>query len=498
MPNKKLTDTYAAVDLGSNSFHMEIARVVQNEVHVVDRLREHVRLADGLTKNKTLTDRALTYAFETLERFGERIRDIPTKQVRAVGTNTLRQIRKPKPVLKKASESLGHNIEIISGQEEARLIYLGVSHTLPHDDEQRIVIDIGGGSTELVIGEGFELKRAASLFMGCVSFTRHFFPNGTVTAKKMKTAITAARIELEAVENRFKNLGWEKTYGTSGTIISIEKILRESGWSHGITREGLERLVKELVKVKDINTAVFSGLTAERTPVFLGGVAILKSIFDSLELDSMNIAPAALRDGVLHDLVGRNRHQDARDRTTQRLIEQYRIDTAQAERVERTAIEVLRQLNDVWKLEHAEIRQHLVWACRLHEIGITVSYNGYQRHGAYIIANAELPGFSRDDQTLLATLIDAHRRKLSRSPFQRLTLVAGETALRLSIILRIAVMLNRQRSSRALPKIIAQGTKKTLSLTFPKGWLKKHPLSQADLEEEAKILKRVGYQLLAH
>lgn len=497
MPDSHLSDTFAAVDLGSNSFHMKIARAVHDEVHEVDRLRERVRLASGLTKDKTLSDEALERAYVALAKFGDRLRDIPSKQIRAVGTNTLRQVKKPRAVLKKASEALGHNIEVISGQEEARLIYVGVSHSLPFDEERRLVVDIGGGSTEVIIGEGFETKRVTSLFMGCVSYTQKFFPDGIISADGMKAAETAARVELETVEDGFKSLGWERGFGASGTIHAVNTVLRDNGWGQNITRKGLKKLSKALVDIGKISKLSLPGLSDDRAPVFAGGVAILRSVFESLEIESMEPANGALREGVLHDLIGRNRHEDTRATTILRLVEQYRIDAAQADRVERTALSGLKQLKRAWELEDPDYRHLLSWACRLHEIGITISYSGYQRHGAYIVENSELAGFSRDDQALLAALIDAHRRKLSRTPFEDLTLVEEETALRLAILLRVAVVLNRHRSPRPLPPIAAAGTKKSLSIAFPIGWLDKHPLTRADLEAEAKSLKKVGYELMA-
>jgi exopolyphosphatase/guanosine-5'-triphosphate,3'-diphosphate pyrophosphatase len=493
----ELSDTFAAVDLGSNSFHLKIARAVGDELHEVDRLRERVQLASGLTEAKTLSEEALERGYAALEKFGERIRDIPAKQVRAVGTNTLRQVRNPREVLARASKALGHHIEIISGQEEARLIYLGVSHSLPYDAERRLVVDIGGGSTEVIIGEGFESKLVASLFMGCVSFTRRFFPDGTITAENMKRAETAARVELETVEDRFKNLGWERAYGASGTILAVSTVLRDNGWGQSVTRKGLKKLSRALVDAGKVSKLALPGLSADRAPVFPGGVAILRSVFESLEVAGMERSNGALREGVLYDLIGRSRHEDTRERTIHRLVEQYRIDVTQAERVERTALAGLKQLNDVWSLEDPDLRHLLTWASRLHEIGITISYSGYHRHGAYIAANSELAGFSRDDQALLAALIGAHRRKLSRAPFQELTLIPEETALRLAIILRIAVLLNRHRSPRPLPRIAAAGTKKSLSIAFPPEWLEEHPLTRADLDAESKVLKKVGYDLTA-
>jgi exopolyphosphatase/guanosine-5'-triphosphate,3'-diphosphate pyrophosphatase len=497
MSDTNLSDTFASIDLGSNSFHMKIARAVYDEIHEVDRLRERVRLASGLNDDKTLSDEALERGYTALEKFGERIRDIPTKQVRAVGTNTLRQVKNPRAVLARASKALGHNIEIISGQEEARLIYLGVSHSLPYEQERRLVVDIGGGSTEVIIGEAFESKLVTSLFMGCVSFTQRFFPDGVVTAETMKRAETAARVELETVEDRFKNLGWDTAYGASGTIVAVSTVLRENGWGQSITRKGLKKLSKAIVDNGKISKLALDGLSPERAPVFPGGVAILKSVFESLEVESMERSNGALREGVLYDLIGRSRHEDTRERTIQRLVEQYRIDITQAERVERSALAGLKQLTKTWSLDDADFRHLLTWASRLHEIGITISYSGYHRHGAYIAANSELAGFSRDDQMLLAALIGTHRRKLSRESFQDLTLIDEETALRLTILLRIAVLLNRHRSPRPLPPTAAAGTKKSLTIAFPPDWLDEHPLTRADLEAEAKVLKKVGYDLSA-
>src|SRR3990170_8097763 len=495
MPDSKPSDTFAAVDLGSNSFHMKVVRVVQDEVQDVDRLRERVRLAAGLREDKTLSEEALAKAFDTLARFGERLRHIPAKQVRAVGTTTLRQVKNPKTVLKKAAEALGHQIEIISGHEEAQLIYLGVSHSLPFEDERRLVVDIGGGSTECIIGESFEAHRAASLFMGCVSYTRNFFPDGVLSEENMEAAQTAARVELETIEDRFKSMGWERAYGSSGTILAVNAVIRENGWGPGITRKGLKKLERAMVESGRLSKLTLPGLNEERAPVFPGGVSILRSVIDALGVEVMEPATGALREGVLYDLIGRSRHEDTRERAIQRLVEQYRVDTVQAGRVERAALAALKQLRADWGLEEHEHRQLLTWAARLHEIGLTISYSGYQRHGAYIVANSELSGFSIDDQRFLAALIEAHRRKFPRAAFEELTLVDEETALRLAIILRLAVLLNRGRSPSLLPPIEFSGKKKGLTLTFPSEWLEGHPLTRADLEEESALLRKIGYEL---
>jgi exopolyphosphatase/guanosine-5'-triphosphate,3'-diphosphate pyrophosphatase len=495
MTDTDRSDIFAAVDLGSNSFHMKIVRLVQDELKDVDRLRERVRLAAGLNEDKTLSEDALERAFSALSKFGERLRDVPSRQVRAVGTNTLRQVKNPRTVLKRAAEALGHPIEIVSGQEEARLIYLGVSHSLPFVEERRLVVDIGGGSTECIIGEGFEPLRVASLYMGCVSFTSRFFPGDALSAENMDRAATAAGVELETIEDRFKNLGWDRAYGASGTIIAVNDVIRENGWGPSITRKGLKKVEKAVVDAGRMSKLALAGLSPERAPVFPGGVAILKRVFDALGIESMDPATGALREGVLYDLIGRSRHEDTRERSIQRLVEQYGIDGAQADRVERTVLSGLKQLKDAWNLGEPEHRQLLIWAARLHEIGLAISYSGYHRHGAYIVANSELSGFSIDDQRFLAALIEVHRRKLPLESFSALTLVEEETALRVAILLRLAVLLNRGRSPRPLPPVAMAGGKKSLSVAFPEGWLDEHPLTRADLEAEAKVLKKVGYDL---
>ena len=492
----KRSDTFAAVDLGSNSFHMKIARLVHDEVHEVDRLRERVQIAAGLQEDKTLSNEALDRAYRTLELFGERLRDIPPKQVRAVGTNTLRQVKRPRAVLERASEALGHHVEIISGQEEARLIFLGVSHSLPFADERRLVVDIGGGSTECIIGEGFEPSRTASLFMGCVSFTLQFFPDGAHHSGRHES-------------RRDRRPGGARDHRGPVQEPRLGARLRLFGYSsrhrHRPPRERMgpahhrqgteEARRKALVEAGRVSKLSLAGLTSDRAQVFPGGVAILKSIFDGLEPRSMDPANGALREGVLYDLIGRVRHEDVRERTIQRLVEQYRIDTVQAERVERTALAGLKQLKVSWDLEDPAYRQLLIWASRLHEIGITISYSGYHRHGAYIVANSELPGFSRDDQSFLAALIETHRERSSRGLRGAHARIPGDGATA------------RHRAAHRRPHQPGTGArvrsrpsrrraaKKQLSLGFPHGWVDRHPLTRTDLEQEAKALKKVGYEL---
>jgi exopolyphosphatase/guanosine-5'-triphosphate,3'-diphosphate pyrophosphatase len=497
MGSKLKPDTYGAVDLGSNSFHMFVVRVVRDQLHVVDRLRDRVRLAAGLDSNNHLTEEAEARALGSLERIGERLRDIPPHLVRAVGTNTLRRAHDASSFLRRASRTLGHRIEIISGLEEARLIYLGVSHTLPASPERRLVVDIGGGSTECIVGERFEPIEVSSLFMGCVSYSMKFFPDGEINEKNMLRAETAARVELETIERRLRALGWDASLGSSGTIIAIEQILRENDWSNqGITRKGLRKLRKALLRSGNAADLALPGLKPDRAPVLPGGLAILGAVFDSLEIERMSSTTGALREGILYDLLGRIRHEDVRDRTIQRLVDQYHIDRAQSARVERTALACLTQVAHRWALTEPEFRQVLAWATRLHEVGLTVSYSGHHKHGGYLLAHFDLPGFSNDEQQLLAALVGSHRRKLSLQPLEQLRSVSPDQALRLCVLLRLAVLVNRGRSPRPLPRFKLEPGKNKLALTLPEGWLDKHPLARTDLEEETTLLKKVGFQLV--
>jgi len=491
------SDTYGAVDLGSNSFHMFVVRVSNNEMQVLDRVRERVRLAAGLDAENHLSEEAESRALRSLERFGERLREIPPQLVRAVGTNTLRRARHATDFLRRASDALGHQIEVISGVEEARLIYLGVSHSLPNSSERRLVVDIGGGSTECIVGERFEPLEAASLYMGCVSYSMHFFPNGQITEKNLLKAETAARVELETIERRLKALGWTASFGSSGTVIAIEQMLRDNNWSsRGISRKGLRKLRKAVLRAGSIDKLSIPGLKADRAPVLPGGLAILGAVFESLEIEEMSSSTGALREGILYDLLGRIRHEDVRDRTIERLVQQYHVDREQAARVERTALALLDQVAPAWQLSDPETRQLFLWAARLHEVGRAVSYSGYHKHGAYLVAHSEMPGFSTDDQMLLAALVGSHRRKLSLESFKELRSVSPDQALKLCILLRLAVLVNRGRSPRPSPPFEVHAEKNKLTVRFPEGWLEDHPLAHADLSEETIFLKKTDFHLL--
>lgn len=488
----------AAVDLGSNSFHLFVARVIGNRLHIVDRLKQRVLLAAGLDAKGNLSKEAQDRALECLERFGQRLGHLPHQSVRAVGTNTLRRAQNAKLFIKKAERVLGHPIGVISGREEARLIYLGVAHSVEENVGRRLVIDIGGGSTECIIGKQFEPLAADSLYMGCVSYSLNFFRSGRIRRENIEKAELAARLEFETLASRYTAMKWKECVGSSGTILATEQILRANGWSRqGITRDGLQKLRKAVIEVGSVNgLAQLRGISEDRAPVFPGGLAILSAAFDAFDISRMQTSTGALREGLIYDLLGRIGHEDVRDNTTSQFAERYHVDLEHAARIERTALAFMKVAAPAWGLETDQAKRFLSWASRLLEIGLSISYNGYHKHGAYIVAHADMPGFSREDQQLLSSLILSHRRKISDAQFRDLPEDQEWMAKCLSVLLRVAVRLHRGRRARALPRMSLAVKRNRLTLTFPRGWLAKHPLTRADLDDERTRLQDVGFELL--
>lgn len=494
MPSQSL----AAIDLGSNSFHLIVSRLVDGNLVVVDRLKEMVQLAAGLDEHHRLGAEVQARALDCLARFGQRLRDIPPGRVRAVGTNTLRQLRDGGAFLARAEALLGHPVEVVSGIEEARLIYLGVANTLGSGEGRRLVVDIGGGSTELIIGEGFEPLHLDSLYMGCVSMTRGWFASGRIRESALRQAGLAVQMELEPLVLEYRAQGWQRAIGASGTVKAVrDAILVEAGGIGTITREGLARVRERLLAAGSASAAARRwGLSRERARVFAGGFVVLQTLCETLGIDEMEVSEGALREGVIFDLVGRIRDEDVRDRTVATLTRRYGLDPEQGARVEATALALLEQVRGAWNLDDESLEQDLAWAARLHEVGLAIAHNHYHRHGAYIIEHSDMPGFGRGEQALLAALVRGHRRKFPAEAFLALPGSGRERARRLCVLLRLAVLLHRGRSPQALPLPSLRCTEvRALQLRFPGGWLAANPLTRADLELEAHLLGSAGYRL---
>ncbi len=483
----------AALDLGTNSFHLIVARRRGEQLQVIDRYKEMVRLGEGLDGDGTLSAQACERAIESLARIAQRLRPLSEDNVRVVGTNTLRRARKTRQFLERAEATLGHRIEVISGREEARLIYAGVCHSIAPNGERRLVLDIGGGSTELVLGRDHTPRRMESLHMGCVSFSEGYFDRGRIRARQFERAELAARQELEPIEAAFRKTGWDSALGASGTVTAVRDVAVAMGLSSGdIPRAAIAEIKRVLVESEERS---LPGLSAERTPVFPGGIAILSAVMTALGIDVLKVSDGALREGLLVDLLGRTRNSDQRDRSINDLAERYQVDTLHAGRISTTANALLAQVGRAWTLTEPQWQMLLTWAATVHEIGTHIAYSQYHKHGHYLLLNIDLAGFSRDDQQRLALLVRSHRRKFPTAEFAAVAEDEREPLLRLSALLRIAVVLHRNRVADALPPISARIHGDCLVLEFPPGWLDAHPLTRLDLEQEQAFLQRAPLTL---
>ncbi len=491
-----MPDVLAAVDLGSNSFHMVVARHSHGQLVILDRLREMVRLAAGLGDTGRLDDAAVERALRCLERFGQRLRAMHADSVRVVGTNALRRAKRKRWFLERARAALGHPIEIISGQEEARLIYSGVAHTSPFSPDKRLVIDIGGGSTEVVIGQGFDPLLLESLSVGCVGLAMSCFDDGRISEKRFERARTAVRLELEPVQQAYRRVGWTEAFGSSGTVRVIGDVIKRlNPDAPRITLDTLRGLADRVIAAGHVDDLDLPDVDAERAPVFASGLAILLEVVDSLGVDRLRPADGAMREGLLYDLVGRFTDEDARQRSVRAMEGRYHVDGSQAERVESTAISLLQQVESEWGLADPLAESVLRWAARLHETGLDIAHSKYHRHSAYLLEHADMPGFPREEQLLLSALVGAHRRQLSFDCLEELMPPWDRHAEFLIVILRLAVLLHRGRSPQPLPDIRLTAKGRSLSLTLPTRWMREHPLTLEDLEQERGYLKEAGFRL---
>ncbi|MEI7968879.1 MAG: exopolyphosphatase [Betaproteobacteria bacterium] len=481
----------AAVDLGSNSFRLQVGRVVEDQIYPLDSLRDAVRLAAGLTPDKRLDDTSQQRALAALQRFGERLRGFPPSAVRAVGTNTLRVAKNAREFLGRAEQALGFPIEVVAGKEEARLIYLGVSHSLPPTAEKRLVVDIGGGSTEFIIGSGYRPQKLESLYMGCVSYTLRYFGDGRITKGALRQAELAARIEVQTIESEFSRGHWQQAVGSSGTARAIADLLALNGWGEGdITESGLDRVRSQLLRVGEVDKVAALGLKADRAQVLPGGFAIMAGLFAELGVERMILANGAMRQGILYDMLGRFHHRDMRDTTVRQFARRYHVDTLQARRVVTLALELLTAL-DAELAADETVRQRLSWAAQLHEIGLMVAHAGYHKHSAYILGNADMPGFSRMEQAEIALLVLAHRGTLEKV---RPLVVSGASWPPI-VALRLACLFHRTRGPLDVPAFEATQRDRRLELKLPVSWLKRYPLTAAALRGEIREWRAAGFEL---
>lgn len=496
MPHSIPTNV-AAVDLGSNSFHMIICSLKDGKLQTIDRLKEMVRLAAGLNQQKHLDRATQEKALACLERFGQRIINFPPNSVRIVGTNTLRQAKNAEEFIIKAERALGHPIHIVSGIEEARLIYQGVAHSLAGSSDNRFVMDIGGSSTEFIIGQQDVAHTKESLNMGCVTVSQNFFNNGSLSKKSFKKACLFVEQQLEPFQDTFSSINFDEAIGASGSLKAISSVLQATGFSNnGITLDAMEKLVAHLLSLDNINQISLPTLSVERQPVFIGAVAIVYATFKMLDIKQMTVSDGALREGLVYDLLGRIYNEDIRSQTSKTIAERYHTDRRHSEQIKQTIRYMTEQLDELPCFnDNLAGLQFLEWAAELHEIGFEIAHSQYHKHSAYILENGDLAGFSKQDQQLLSCLVRSHRKKFSLSRFAVLPAPWRQYAPLLVIIFRLATLLHRNRHS-VLPEFEIRIEDNTISLTFPEQWLEQAPLTQADLAQEAQYLKEIRFSLL--
>lgn len=492
MTDSERTDTYAAVDLGSNSFHLLVARREHGELRVIDKIKEMVRLGGGLDQDGQLDPVTQERAFACLARFGQRLRGIPVDNLRAVGTQTFRRMKNANSFLMIAETALGCSIDIIAGREEARLIYLGVTQGVSARDGRRLVIDIGGGSTELVIGNGLTPMETESLQYGCVSLTRRFFGDGRINPKRWKKAERSVMADLQELRVRYMKTGWQSVIGSSGTIKAVEEICRQLGWlEKDINADALHMLRDRLLEFETIDSVRLPGLTERRHPVLIGGLVMLYACFKALDIDSMQVSRYALREGVLHDLLGRLDSKDPRHKTVDAFMSRYGVDRDQVQRVKRTALTACDKMSDTMFLRSVH-RALLSWAADLHETGLGVSHSRFQLHSGYLVENSDMAGFTRQEQLFLAALVRNHRRQVSTDFADQLPARLHEPLRVTLFCLRFACILCRSREDGAIPPFRLSSSDNIITVSFPESWKESHPLTMFDLQQESREIESIG------
>ncbi len=483
---------------------MIIGRIVHDKIIPIDKLQEKVQLAAGLDTKGYLSQEAQTRALDCLKRFAQRIQGLPKDSVKAVGTNTFRIAKNIAEFIHKAEHILGHPIAIISGREEARLIYLGIVHTLSDNNHKRLVIDIGGGSSEFIIGTQLETFELESLHMGCLSYKR-FFPNDTIKPQYLDNAVVAAQREVRLIEQQLKKRGWQQCLGASGTIRTIQHVLATFYGLQDkvINYSAMKKLAKYLTGFNTFQEIDLPGVKSERKSIFVPGFAILLGIFKQLNINQLHYSDGALREGLLYSTVSRfcHEHEAIRDRTIKSLQKTYHVDIIQAKHVCDTALTLFSQVSTL-DLTKADLYTDLLKrATQVHEIGLAIAHNQFHKHGAYLIKHSDLAGFSQQEQHLLSLLIRCHRRKIVPALFTDIPLTEQKRMIHLLIILRLSVLLHRARLDQAAPKCTLSlgesdnSTQTIAHIDFQANWLKTNPLTYADLKQEKKYLKAAGITL---
>lgn len=485
----------AAVDLGSNSFHLVVAREVDGTLQILHKEKQRVYLANGLDDKFILSQAATDRAMLILKQFANTLQGFDPNNVKVAATYTLRRAKNIHAFLAQAKEVFPFHIDVIPGQEEARLIYQGVAHYV-HNEANRFVIDIGGGSTELIIGKHFKHKLLTSRNMGCVSYTKQFFSEGIITAKRFSKAEIKAEQEIEAISANYIHQGWQDVIGTSGTIKSILTVLNaEQPQQSDIGLHDLIYLKQQCISARHIDSLTIDGLTAERQQSICGGLAILIAIFKAFSINKLVYCDFSLREGLLHEMQQKLADKDIRSNTINNISDRYTVDKAHANRVASTAIWLYDKVKLTWKLNNNDDNALLSWAANLHEIGLSINSSGINKHSAYIVANSQLPGFTHQEQLILSSLIRFYRKKIKLTELPEFLTIAQQHILKLITILRLAILFNQKRQVSLQPNMDINASDIGLFIKFHDNYLQSHTLLHADLVQEQQYLKKVGIKL---
>ncbi|RUO45127.1 exopolyphosphatase [Idiomarina aquatica] len=493
-PTANAVPQFAALDLGSNSFHLIIARLVEGQLQPIFKFKQPVQLAQGLN-GRYLSDAAIERGVEALKQCAARLEGFDPENVKVVGTHTLRRAKNRKQFLAAAARVMPYPIEVISGREEARLIYRGVCETIAEKGSE-LVIDIGGGSSEFAFGKDKKAQFLSSRSVGSLVCSEQFFGDGKLTAKRFEKAVVYVRQQVEPVANGLAGYTIQSVFGTSGTIKAIHQwvVKRAGEQPQGLTLAHLYHCRDELIAAKHLSDLPTDIISEDRKQSIAGGVSVLIGVFEELGIERMLPHDSALREGVLYELAQEVlSHQDVRERTISSLAQRYSVDGAQADRVWRTAYQVYQRAAALWQIDSHDLELLLEGAAKLHEVGLSISASGVQKHSGYILANAYMPGFNAEEQRFLATVVRFFRKKIKPEELPELALFEHSQLLKLMIILRLAVIINSDRQDRELlqdVKVTANGL--TLKLTKA---ARLDSVLQAQLADEAKTLGKLGYRL---
>lgn len=493
---KPQKNVYAVIDLGSNSFHMLIAKSIAGGLQTIGRVKRKVRLAAGLDIDNVLSSEAMHRGWECLALFAERLQDIPKQNITIVATATLRLASNADVFKAQAEKILGHKVNVISGELEARTIYKGVAHTSSCTGSQ-LVIDIGGASTEVIIGKNFDALLYKSLNIGCVTYLERYFKDCKLSNANFNTAIKAARTVIDEIASEYKVKGWQIASGASGTVQAIQEIMIAQNLDELLTLEKLYTIKKQSIAYKTIAALDLPGLSEDRRLVFVSGLAILIALFESLEIEKMGLAGGALREGVLYSMLPELHNSDIRKRTIDGFIDRYHVDQKQASRVASLVLNLASEVNESWSIKALNGLPLLTAVAQLHEIGLLIEYKQYHKHSAYILKNTEMPGFSQSEHKVIVAVAKGHRSDLQKGYFDSLgaNSVLAQYLVRL---IRIAVILCMRRQDDVLPEFAITVKDDVLNLQFENDWLKNHPLMASELQQESKQQAKLGWKLIVN